>query len=192
MIYDLVWWCVPLFALPFWVITNASHEWSHGLAVLPWGWKFRTYILAHFFDTNDESTHHFWQKPGWLLDRPEGVLFYFARCDFIRTDTSKTITDAGWAWINIAPRLMNSLIIGLCFALIHVFNFSQRVDTALAVWAACNIVDAFVGFGVIFYWKRRDLADLWRFQTKTGWNLWFVRGLSLVCLGLMAGAFLWR
>lgn len=192
MIYDLVWWCVPLFALPLWLISNASHETGHGLGVLPWGWKFKTYILAHFYDTNDGSTHYFWQKPKWLLDRPERVWFYFARCDFIKTDKSKVISDAGWAWINIAPRLMNTAIIGMCLILFHAFDLSYRAATALAVWVACNIVDAAVGFGVIFYWKRRDRSDMWRFQKKTDWNVWLVRAVSLVWFGLMLLALLWR
>ena len=194
MIYELIWWTIPLVVLPLAVITNFSHEVFHGLAIWPWGWQFKTYILAHFFDSTTGETHYFWKKWGWFkaANRPEGVQFYFARCDFIRTSKSKTPTNWGHALINIASRFANTIIIAISAILVHVVEVSPRATTILAVWVAANLVDALVGFYVPFYWKEREWTDLARFHKNSGWNIWWVRLVCLVWYSLMVGAFLWR
>jgi len=195
MIYELIWWCVPLVAIPLWLITNGTHEaLGHGVWVLPWKWRFKTYILAHFYDSTTGETHNFWTKWGWFKKdaRPTGVSFYFARCDFIRTEQSQKIPDWGEALIYIGPRLVNTVFMAICLVLVHIVHAGHRAGTILAVWYAANIVDAGVGFGSIFSCQRRDSTDLWRFQSYAGWNIWLVRTICLVWFGIMLTAFLWR
>jgi hypothetical protein len=190
MLLELTWWCVPLIIIPIWLITNATHEvLGHGVWLWLWKWNFKTYILPHFYDSQTNQIYYHWEKLDWLKksQRPQTVTFYFARCDFIKTDASLIIPPLGYALIFIGPRLINTLIILLGFLLIEVLQIKDRIGTILAVWTIANLIDAAVGFSSIFSNLEKNSTDIRLFKESIGWNLLSVRILSAAWLGILTG-----
>lgn len=191
MVYDLNIWAVLASILPFWFLTNVSHELSHGIVVILFqGWNFKLWPFPVFVSFSGSEHFYVWQKPAWLFvsNRPDGYTMFFAMCEYIPTDVVE-ISDKDWSLCHIAPRISNLVISTIC-VIICAFPVGSVVESVLSVLVVCNLVDHLVGAMGIFYWERRDYTDIWRFQTTSGWSVFTVRGVSLLLLSVNLAIFL--
>lgn len=165
--HDLNWWV--LFAAPLvYLLTNTTHELSHGLCVLPWKWTFN---LKPYPTKFNES-------------------WYFALCLYHRKEDSRDIPDWGWSLNFISPRITNTLQMVAVLLLSHLLPQNPSAQMVYVMIAAAQLVDGFVGIlPAIYNLQGRVRTDCHRFWKHSGWHENTVRTVNIVWFLVMVGLF---
>lgn len=147
MIYHEMNWWLLFCSIPIFFLQCTIHELSHGISISFWKWSFKIYPYPHkLYNT-----------------------FYFARCDYIRRSNSLEPSEKGWAFINIAPRVTNTLFMVACYVSYLLLGNYPSAQTILLLIGAAQVVDGVVGVIAIFcWWEDRTHTDILKFYKYSG------------------------
>lgn len=161
MLFDnTIWWLMLLLAVPFWLMQNAIHEYSHGLMAKHW--KYTIEKVRLYPDLVDKD------KDG-KIDK-----VYFAWIQFKKPE-DREVNPTERGSIDIAPQLSNTAILTLSIMFRYVFfpDMWPWLASILALLAINQIVDASVNMSSLF--KKEGGNDSWNFVKRWEINLKWAR-----------------
>lgn len=161
--HDFVWWIALIAALPVWLLQNVMHELMHGLAILPWGWRFKI-----------------WPFPGRINGR-----FYFAYVEYLNVNNI-TIPGYGWVAVHLMPKIYNLMVLLVGTLLFLFVPFGAVGHTIITTLIIAQLIDFTTGMVALFRSSEPDsLTDVGAsYYLLLVPPLWAWRVAALFCVSL--------
>ena len=158
MIWETLFWLLPILVLVWWIPQNAQHESAHAVAVMHWGGD----ILR------------FWPFPGRMSDGH----WSWAHVEYRWTNGRPDITADGV--VSIAPQFLNTVTL-LVLLSISRWDIGLIPNTILCALYITNYIDGAYNLST-FYRKEPEVkrTDGWEFQHCWQIPVWLCR-VGTVC-----------
>jgi len=173
----ILWWLIPIVLIPFWLLQNATHEYSHASVLWWYKWNVQVIPLPHRTYKRDPAgkvlVYYPWQKRFWTADTD----LKMSACYGIRTNEAEELPDPARSVMLGTPWLISY---GLTLLATTCALGAQQpwLITIFLIWATCNCIDMCFNRWSLFKKDNINSTD-WHNYNNDWWKITKLEGVSL-------------